>query len=73
MEQILGWLGNMGFLFGALLLTRQNINGWPLQIIANALYVLQSYLLKNYALLWLSIILIFVNIYGCYNWNKTKA
>jgi len=71
-EQILGWVGNIGFLFGALLLTRKKIYGWHLQIVANLLYVIQAHLLGNYSLLVLSIILIFVNIYGCYNWTKNK-
>ncbi len=69
-EQILGWLGNIGFLVGAVLLTRKNIHGWTAQIIANLLYAIQSYILDNYSLLVLSIILIFVNIYGCYSWTR---
>jgi len=71
-EQILGWVGNIGFLLGALLLTRRKISGWYLQIVANLLYVVQAHRLDNYSLLVLSIILIFVNIYGCYNWSKNK-
>ena len=71
-EQTIGWMGNIGFLLGAILFARKNILAWWVQIIANMLYILQSILLNNSSLLWLSIILIFVNLYGLYQWLKEK-
>lgn len=70
MEQILGWIGNIGFLLGAYLLAKRNAHGFSMQIIANFLYILQSILMNNYSLLWLSIMLIIINIYGFYQWRK---
>ena len=69
MEQILGWLGNIGFLLGAFLLAKKNIHGFTTQILANLLYLFQSLIINNYSLLWLSFFLILFNVYGIYQWK----
>ena len=69
-EQLCGWIANIGFLGGAVLLAKKNIYGFHLQIIANILYLIQSLIMKNYSLLWLSLILVFINIYGILKWSK---
>jgi len=70
--QLLGWIGNIGFVCGGILVARRNISGFVLQILANGLYVGQSIIMKNYPLLCLSIILIGTNGYGIYNWTKKR-
>jgi hypothetical protein len=70
LANFIGWSGNFGFFMGAILCAKKNTLGWYSQIIANMLYVIQSIMLNNSSLLWLSIILIFVNIYGIYKWSK---
>lgn len=72
MEQILGWIGNLGFLLGAIWLARKNVLGFYFQIIANILYIIQSILLNNNSLFWLSIILCVINGYGIYTWKHLK-
>lgn len=70
LEQLYGWIANVGFLVGAILLAKKNIWGFHAQILANILYLIQSIIMKNYALLWLSIILVFINLYGIIKWSK---
>lgn len=70
MIDILGWVGNIGFLYGAWAFSRRYISAWIAQILANLCYVIQAYLMNNIPLLSISVILIGVNIYGFYSWSK---
>lgn len=70
MEQILGWLGNIGFLLGAYLIAQKNIHGFTMQIVANLLYLIQASMMCNLSLFWLSLTLILINLYGIIKWAK---
>ena len=70
LEQSLGWIGNVFFILGVYMLGDKNIKGFYLNTIANMLYVYQSILMNNQALLWLSIGLAILNIKGIYQWRK---
>ena len=72
LEQCLGWAGNIGFFLGAIYIAKKNTIGWWCQLLANILYINQAWILQNSSLLWLSIILGFVNIYGIYKWGVGK-
>lgn len=69
-EQTIGWIGNILFFVSAILLSKKNVVGWYGQFFANILYVWQSFLLNNVSLLWLSVILGVVNIYGAWEWSR---
>jgi len=71
MINFLGWSGNICFIFGAIWLARKNILGFYAQAIANIFYIIQSYILNNSSLLWLSVGLCLFNIYGIYKWSKS--
>jgi len=73
MIDLLGWLGNFGFLFGAIWLARKLIAGFYAQAIANLFYIAQSILLHNSSLLCLSVMLCLFNIYGIYKWSKKES
>lgn len=70
LNEILGWGANIFFIYGVYALGKKNIKGFYLNCIANLLYVVQSYLMDNSALLWLSLGLIILNIKGIINWSK---
>ena len=70
LEQLLGWIGNIFFILGVYMLGDKNIKGFYLNTIANILYIYQSILMHNPALLWLSIGLAILNIKGIYQWIK---
>ena len=69
---ILGWISNIFFIYGVWALGKKKVLGFYSNTIANALYLWQSILMHNPSLAWLSIGLIFLNLYGIYQWNKDK-
>ena len=70
LNEILGWVANVFFIYGGYALGKKNIKGFYSNGIANLLYVAQSYLMNNTALLWLSVGLIILNIKGVINWSQ---
>ena len=73
MNDLLGWIGNIGFLYGAWAFSQKKLSGWIAQIIANLCYVVQSISMDNIPLLTVSIVLICVNIYGYWSWTKKES
>jgi len=71
---IIGWIGNIAFLLGAIFLAIKWRIGWHMQIIGNASYVVYSILIgvDGLSLLCLSILLIIINIIGLKKWRKTE-
>jgi len=72
-EQSLGWAGNIFFIIGVYILGKKNVHGFWFNSIANGLYVIQSIMLNNQALFWLSVGLMFLNLKGIYEWNKNNV
>jgi len=70
LTQIFGWIGNMFFFLGVWALGKKNIIGFYYNILANFLYALQSVIMKNHALFWLSMGLIILNFVGIIKWSK---
>ena len=70
MIDILGWIGNIFFIYGAWAFSKRYISAWVAQIIANLCYVIQAHLMNNSSLLVISVVLIGINIYGLYEWIK---
>ena len=68
----IGWIGNIFFILGAILLAKKKIFGWSCQMTGNACYVAQGLLVETTSLWVLSIILILINIYGAYQWTNIK-
>lgn len=70
MLDLLGWIGNLFFIYGAYALSVKNIKGFYAQVFGNLFYVIQAYLMLNWSLLFLSIILAIISGYGIYNWGR---
>lgn len=70
MTQILGWIANILFFGGVYALGKKNIIGFYCNGIANILYIWQSIMMNNIALLGLSIGLVILNIKGILEWRK---
>lgn len=70
MEQILGWIGNLLFFYGVYSLAKKNILGFYSNALANISYAIQSIMMHNWALLFCSIGLLIINLYGIYKWQK---
>ena len=69
---IVGWVGNIFFLWGVYTIGNKNIKGFYANILGNVMYVVQSIMLMLPSLFVLSLLLILLNIKGIFSWkNKT--
>jgi len=72
LPDLLGWIGNIFFVIGAILLTRKNRLGFYNNLLGNCFYVSQGIFLKVPSLWLLSVGLGIVNICGYYHWSKNE-
>lgn len=72
-EQILGWAGNILFFIGVYSLGKKKIAGFYCNGSANFLYILQSIIMQNLSLFWLSVGLMVLNVVGIAQWSKIKV
>jgi len=70
MHEILGWIGNVFFLWGVYALGKKDIKGFYSNIIGNVMYAIQSILMINISLLILCIGLVILNIKGILEWGR---
>jgi len=70
MNEILGWIGNVFFLWGVYALGKKDIKGFHSNIIGNVLYAVQAILMNNMSLLILCIGLVILNIKGILEWGR---
>ena len=68
----IGWLGNIFFVLGAILLAKKKGIGFYCNGIGNLAYVIQGILVGTASLWVLSILLCFINLYGIRNWRRIK-
>lgn len=69
---IIGWIGNLFFVVGAILLTKKKRLGFYSNLIGNLTYIYFAILISKDSLLILSLFLVIVNIWGIYNWRTKK-
>ena len=69
MENVLGWIANIFFVYGVYAIGKKNVHGFYSNSIANLLYAFQSIYMANHALFWLSLLLIALNLKGIYEWQ----
>lgn len=70
MTALLGWIGNVLFIYGVYAVGNKNIYGFFCNAIANVLYILNADMTHNAPLYVLSIGLAILNIIGMIKWNK---
>lgn len=70
--QTLGWIANLLFIYGVFAIRKKHVSSLWANMIANVLYVWQSFILKNPSLLSISIILIGLNIWAIWTWTYEK-
>ncbi|MGD2071896.1 MAG: hypothetical protein PVG65_00195 [Candidatus Thorarchaeota archaeon] len=68
-EQSLGWIANILFIYGVWVLGNKNVHGFYANALANVLYAFQSIIMNNHPLFWLSIFLIIINFKGIWQWQ----
>jgi hypothetical protein len=72
MINLIGWLGNIFFILGAIFLAKKWILGWYCQILGNLCYVIYAIMLglDGISLCALSLLLIIINYYGLKKWRN---
>lgn len=73
MADLIGWIANIFFVIGVLLIAKKKIHGFWVNCIGNLGYAIQGYLLDTWSLFWLSLLLIIINIYGIIEWRKQNG
>ena len=66
----LGWLGVFIVLLGYYFMAKKDISAWILWFIGNILIGIYSYIIEAYPTLFLSVVLIIMNVYGYISWKK---
>jgi len=66
------WVANALFMVGAYGLANKKLYGFTTQAIANVLYIIQAYMMINWPLFWLSVVLGLFNVYGIYKWSRKE-
>lgn len=72
-EQTFGWIGNIMFAVGTLLLSRKNKKGFVANLMGNSSYIIKGVLTIDIAVLALSIIMFVINIYGILLWRTNGS
>lgn len=67
---LIGWIGNIGFMIGAYLVARQTKKAFFALGIGNFSYIVQGFMLKVPSLTVISFYLLSMNIYGYLHWTK---
>jgi hypothetical protein len=72
MINLIGWIGNIFFLLGAMFLAKKRIVGWHCQILGNLCYIVFGLLmgLEGISLFFLSVLLTIINYYGLKKWRN---
>ena len=74
MINIIGWIGNLFFVFGAYFLAKKWVLGWYCQILGNLCYLLYALMLgiDGISLFALSVLLTVINYYGLKKWKTSN-
>ncbi len=74
MISLIGWCGNLFFVFGAYFLAKKHIAGWYCQIFGNLCYLLYALMLgiDGISLFALSVLLTVINYYGLKQWKTSN-
>ena len=73
MVDLIGWIGNILYILGAVSLSRHKKIGFIFNGTANGLYFFVGISIKLPSLIVISVILIIVNITGFLNWTKIRG
>lgn len=69
---ILGWLGNIGFIYGIYAVGKKQVIGFYSCVLGNILYICNAHLTNNNPLYWVSFLLMVLNIKAIWEWTSKK-
>ena len=70
--EILGWLATAMLLVGYWANAQKKLYSWILWMFGNTLMLIYAFLITSHSVMFLSIVLIGMNIYGYFNWKSNK-
>lgn len=68
--ELLGWLATSILLLGYWANAQKKLYSWIVWMIGNTLMLIYAFLISSSSVMFLSIVLIGMNIYGYYNWKR---
>ena len=68
--ELLGWLAISILLLGYWANAQKKLYSWIVWMIGNTLMLIYAFLISSSSVMFLSIVLIGMNIYGYYNWKR---
>tara|TARA_B100000579_G_C22245593_1_gene582481 strand:+ start:85 stop:315 length:231 start_codon:yes stop_codon:yes gene_type:complete len=68
--EVLGWIATAILLSGYWANARQKLYSWIIWMIGNSLMLIYAFLINSSSVMFLSIVLIGMNIYGYFNWKR---
>lgn len=70
--EILGWFATVLLLVGYYFNARKKISSWIIWVIGNSTMLVYAYLITSSSIMFLSFVLVLLNIYGYNSWKKDK-
>ena len=67
---IVCWIGNVFYLVGVYLVAKKRVSGLVCNCVGCICYCISGFIIDSYAIIFLDVILFFLNIYGIYEWRK---
>ena len=71
--ELIGWLATILLLIGYYLNAQKKIASWSVWAMGNSIMLLYAHLIQSYSVMFLSFVLIALNIYGYYRWSKDQS
>jgi hypothetical protein len=70
--EILGWFATVLLLVGYYLNARKKISSWMIWATGNSIMLIYAYLIDSSSIMFLSFVLVLLNLYGYNSWKKDK-
>tara|TARA_B100000214_G_C23830492_1_gene563925 strand:+ start:629 stop:850 length:222 start_codon:yes stop_codon:yes gene_type:complete len=70
--ELLGWVATGILLVGYFLNAKKQTISWLFWIVGNTLMGIYAYLINSMSVVFLSLVLIGLNVYGYYSWKRDK-
>ncbi|MBC8346304.1 MAG: nicotinamide mononucleotide transporter [Candidatus Marinimicrobia bacterium] len=69
----LGWVATALLLIGYYLNAKKHLYSWLVWLLGNSIMMIYAILIQSYSVAFLSIVLVFLNIFGFITWRKQSS
>ena len=71
--ELIGWIATVLLLVGYYLNAQKKIVSWSVWALGNTIMFLYAHLIQSYSVMFLSFVLVALNIYGYYQWSRDES